>query len=384
MKNYIKHVLIFTMVIASITVQAQKEQFRFKNQISTWTTINIGTPISYQTGGRYVPAFSISDSLKKNRLIDAELSLNTYGNLLFTGSRYDSASTAAKFYRFWLRYSGQHLEIRIGLQKIDFGSSSILRPLMWFDKMDFRDPLQLTDGVYGILGRYYFQKNVNIWLWLLYGENKTKGWEVAPTLGKTPEYGGRLQIPVSKGEMGISFHHRETDFSSFYLLFPHVGETHYPENRIGLDGKWDIGPGIWYEYVVKKNDPDNGIIKKWETYFNIGLDYTFNIGNGINFTTEFFRYSNKDKWSWKGTDNSYSAFAVNYPFALLNRITGMVYYNWSQKEWYRFINLERKYDYWSFYLMAFWNPERFSLYNASEDRNLMAGKGIQLMAVVNF
>ena len=74
------------------------------------------------------------------------------------GNGIDSTDFRFKPYRLWLRYSTSHLEIRAGLQKINFGSSNILRPLMWFDKMDFRDPLMLTDGVYALLGRYYFRQ----------------------------------------------------------------------------------------------------------------------------------------------------------------------------------------------------------------------------------
>jgi hypothetical protein len=66
-----------------------------------------------------------------------------------------SSNGDIKPYRLWARYSTSQLEIRAGLQKINFGSANILRPLMWFDQMDPRDPLQLTDGVWGILGRYY-------------------------------------------------------------------------------------------------------------------------------------------------------------------------------------------------------------------------------------
>jgi hypothetical protein len=384
MNSRIKYYLILFFQIASSGVFGQKFHADFKNQVSLWSTLNYVDKTNSQLGARYIPALSLSDSLKNGRLIDAELSVNAYGDLLFSGSKFDSSSADISLYRFWVRYSGPHFEIRLGLQKINFGSATILRPLMWFDRMDYRDPLQLTNGIYGALGRYYFQGNINIWLWLLYGENKVKGWEVAPTLGKTPEYGGRLQIPVSKGEMGLSFHHREADFTPFYSYTPHSGSTHYPENRIGLDGKWDLGPGLWYEYVIKKNDPDNGVLGEWETYFNVGLDYTFNLGNGMNMTTEFFRYNNKESWQGENKDNNFSALALNYPFGLLNRVSGAVYYNYTKKEWYRFINLERSYDYWSFYLMLFWNPERFYLYSTSNDRNLLSGKGIQIMAVANF
>lgn len=384
MNLWIKYSLFLSFLIVPVESIGQKFHADLKNQVSLWSTLNYVDKTNFQMGARYIPTLSLSDSLKKGRIIDAELSVNAYGDLLFSGSNYDSSSADISLYRFWLRYSGPRFEIRLGLQKINFGSATILRPLMWFDRMDYRDPLQLTNGVYGALARYYFQRNVNVWLWLLYGENKVKGWEIAPTLARTAEYGGRLQIPVSRGEMGLSFHHREADFLPFYTYQPHTGPTHYPENRLGLDGKWDLGPGLWYEYVVKHNDPDNDILGEWETYFNAGIDYTFNIGNGLNITTEFFRYNNKETWLGENKDNNYSALALNYPFALLNRITGMVYYNWTNKEWYRILNLERSYDYWSFYFMLFWNPERFYLYNNSNDRNLLSGKGFQLMAVVHF
>jgi len=55
----------------------------------------------------------------------------------------------------WIRLSTKQFELRAGLQKINFGSATLLRPLMWFDKIDPRDPLQLTDGVYALLARYY-------------------------------------------------------------------------------------------------------------------------------------------------------------------------------------------------------------------------------------
>lgn len=372
------------MLLVEHGLSGQRIKVRLKNQVSLWTTLNSTDQTHFQAGARYIPSLSVSDSLRNGRLLDAEFSFNAFGDLMFTGNRYDSASAEISAYRAWIRYSGPKFEIRLGLQKISFGSATILRPLMWFDRMDYRDPLQLTSGVYGALGRYYFSNNVNIWAWVLYGENKVKGWEIAPTQANTPEYGGRLQIPVGPGEMGLSFHHRTEDFSSFYRIVPHTGPDHYPENRIGLDGKWDVGPGIWYEYVIKHNDPDNGILGEWETFFNAGLDYTFSAGNGINLTTEYFRYSNKQMLTGDHAVVNFSALALNYPFAILNRVTGAAYYNWDQKEFYRFINLERIYDYWSFYLMLFWNPERFYLYGTSDNHNLLSGKGFQLMAVVNF
>ncbi|MCK7540477.1 MAG: hypothetical protein MZV63_61095 [Marinilabiliales bacterium] len=89
---------------------------------------------------------------------------------------YDSTTYDIKTYRLWLRYSNSRFEIRAGLQKINFGSSNILRPLMWFDKMDFRDPLHAYRWSIRAARPLLFQSTMQIiWLWTLYGNDKTKG-----------------------------------------------------------------------------------------------------------------------------------------------------------------------------------------------------------------
>lgn len=375
-----------TIAWLTFTVQALSGQglsTRFGNQLSIWTALNFSNPVEYQVGGRWIPSFSISQNLKKDRKIDAELSANTFANFFFKGNKTDGHEKDLKPYRAWIRYSSPRLEIRAGLQKINFGSASILRPLMWFDKMDSRDPLQLTDGVYSLLGRYYFQNNANLWLWALYGNENTKGWEIAATHSKSPEFGGRLQFSVPRGEAAISFHRRTADYKSLFPPVPDPGDKSFPEEKIGIDGKWDLGVGLSFEYVLKHNDLAIGIIKEWETQMNIGLDYTFNAGNGVNLATEYFRYENRAGWKEKADNNNYSVITANYPINLMNTVSAMVYYNWNDKAWYRMISLQRKYDFWSFYLIAFWNPDTFSLYGPSEGRNLFAGKGFQIMAVVN-
>jgi hypothetical protein len=372
------------MLALTCMSSAQKADFNLENLVSSWGTVNFREPVEYQAGGRYIPALSISDSLKKKQRIDAEISFNAYGNLLFTGSEFESADGKIKPYRLWLRYTAPRFELRAGLQKINFGSASVLRPLMWFDRMDYRDPLQLTDGVYGLLGRYYFQKNTNVWLWVLYGNNKPKGWESAPTKKNSPELGGRIQLPIPKGEIGISSHFRKADYSAMLDTIPMITQTIFNEERIGIDGKLDLGIGAWFEYVVYHNDPDILFINEWETYFNVGIDYTFMIGNGLNLVTEYFRYNSKADPGGAGLNSDYSVLALNYPFGLLNSVTAAAYYNWDTREWSRFINIQRQYDFWSFYLMAFWNPEYTPFTSLNNERNMFAGKGIQVMASVNF
>lgn len=378
------YTLVLILIVYPAFTIAQQVRLKLENQVSAWSTVGFDDPVNYQFGARYIPTLSLSDSLKKSRIIDAEVSANAFGNAFFSGREYDDGEAVLKPYRLWIRYATPRLEFRIGLQKISFGSASILRPLMWFDKMDFRDPLQLTDGVYSFLGRYYFQSNENIWFWVLYGNDKTKGWEAFPTQKHTPEFGGRFQLPHERGEAAFSFHHRKADFKFSNDSLPIQIEEQYPEDRFGFDGKWDIGVGLSFEGVIKHNYADNPMIPEWETYLNLGIDYTIPLGNGLGLTGEYFRTSVNEELNKAGQHSTYTALAVNYPLGILNSFSVMVYYNWDQKEWYRIISLQRKYDYWSFYLMAFWNPSEFSLYNATQDRNLFAGKGIQLMAVVNF
>jgi hypothetical protein len=375
--------LYLTALFIFESAVGQKWSLDFQNQISTWGNLNFSDPLKYQLGARYIPTLDPSLEFRNGHKLDAELSVNTYGNLLFSGSGYDTVNYDLKLYRLWLRYSASRFELRAGLQKINFGSATILRPLMWFDKMDFRDPLQLTDGVYSLLGRYYFLNNMNIWLWTLYGNDQVKGWETVPSVRDIPEYGGRFQLPTPGGELAVSYHHRMADYSDVYAGIPGITETRFSENRMALDGKWDVGPGVWFELVGKLNDEDNSLISRLETYFNLGLDYTFSLGNGLNIITEYFRYANIPDEDQEKLKSNISLVALNYPFLLSHTMSLAVYYDWDEKKWYRFLNMQLKYDYISLYFIAFWNPEDASLYSVSGDGNMFAGTGVQVMLVID-
>jgi hypothetical protein len=221
-------------------------------------------------------------------------------------------------------------------------------------------------------------------LWGLYGNSKRRGWETVPGVINYPEFGGRFQTLVPAGEAALSFHRRKADYSGLYLIGDKPSKTTFFEEKAAFDGKWDIGPGLSFEYVLKHNDPGNGILPGWESYLNIGLDFTLPLGNGVGLISEYFRYAGKAALDKKGTDFNYSVLICNYPFGLINSVMTMVYYDWDRKNWFRFISLKREYDFWTFYLMAFWNPESAALYNSETGKNLFAGKGIQFMAVVNF
>ena len=108
------------------------------------------------------------------------------------------------------------------------------------DPRDPRDPLQITEGVYGVLVREYLPRNFTVWAWGLYGNEHLKGLELSPTHERTPEYGGRFQAPLSKGEIAFTTHYRRADLSKGFSSVDAGEDPLARENRYGLDGKWDV------------------------------------------------------------------------------------------------------------------------------------------------
>lgn len=358
-------------------------------QASGWIASNPDVAPISQTGLRYIPELTFQKKFNDDLAADLDFAINGYGMAGFAKNQRPQYEGKIKLYRAWLRFFSDEFEVRAGLQKINFGSATLFRPLMWFDRVDPRDPLQLTDGVYGLLLRYYFLNNANVWLWGLYGNNDTKGWEVVPTKKNSVEYGGRVQTQLWTGELGATYHHRESDFSNL-VVFPNtVHETFDPENRFALDGKWDIGIGAWFEAVLT-HEQTNFPQMKYQRQWTLGADYTFDIGNGLTALTEFFRSENPNDAFSSACGIGFSAWSLNYPLGVVDRISCILYRDWTNHEWYRFITWQRTYDNWIIYLIGFWNPQHIhhdqtQIPNTlgQSGSNLFAGTGMQLMIVFN-
>jgi hypothetical protein len=252
---------------------------------------------------------------------------------------------------------------------------------MWFDQIDPRDPLQITPGVYGILGRYYFLNNANIWLWLLYGNDKQKGWEVIPSVKNKPEIGLRVQLPVPNGELATTYHYRVADVEKIYQL-PHGEKPHAREKRLAFDGKFDLLVGLWFEAVLTHQEIHLPELE-YKRAFNIGMDYTFGLGTGLNLMTELFTFAYSEHALTGGEGISFTALSASYQFNIFTGINGILFYDWKNQDIYNFINWSWQFDKWTFYIMGFWNPEQFNIYQGLEGTNLYAGKGLQLMIVFN-
>jgi hypothetical protein len=379
-----KHLLFFIYCLlgASLIFSGNIHAFEsdFRGQLSGWT-IETRNENNWEnnTGLRYIPQLSLTLSLDENAFIDTELSINSF---LTTDENSDGKHGDIDTYRLWIRYASPEFEIRAGLQKINFGSAVLLRPLMWFDRMDSRDPLQLTEGVYGLLGRYYFLNNANVWIWGLLADDETKGWETFPSVKDSVEFGGRVQMPLFDGEIAFTYHHREVDLRNQILPVSLSSEDSFPENRFALDGKWDVGVGLWFEGALIHQDLDMSTLR-YKRLINVGMDYTFDVGDGLNVIGEYFTMGTSEDVFDLGEEISFSAVSVNYPLGLLDNIKAIIYYNWDNQDWYRFINWQRKYDNWSFYVMGFCNPDRFQIYQNRQGKSLFAGKGLQLMIVFN-
>jgi len=332
------------------------------------------------SGVRYIPQFNFGHRWNDKSLFDLEASANLFGNV---GVRFFDKSEFSgdiKPYRLWARYSTNQFELRAGLQKINFGSASLLRPLMWFDQIDPRDPLKLTDGVWGLLARYYFLNNANIWLWGLYGNENLKGWETIRSKKNIPEFGGRFQVPVPKGEAGLSYHHRVADGTTVPDSITEADNI--PENRFGFDVKFDMIVGWWIETSWSNYNAETGNYRNQEA-INLGVDYTFGIGNGLTIVYEQLIASVDQNPFEFGNVTTFSLLSFTYPIGMFDNLSAIVYYDWTNSKAYNFLNWQRQFKKITIYLMGYLNPKEYYIPTQGAGEMLFAGSGIQFMLVYN-
>jgi hypothetical protein len=377
-----------------------------RGQLSSWVQWERASWSENRFGARYIPELSWSGMRLRGIELDAEVAFKGRVNGVFNspGGGWDE-------YRLWGRVSGDQYEVRIGLQKINFGSATLLRPLMWFDRIDPRDPLGLTGGVWGILGRRYFLNNANFWLWAVRGEDNSGGGNLLPSEKGEWEIGGRGQVPAGPGEVGMTVHAREVDPAglfpgaifrglpesgslreySQYDFFGDEGVTErrfaeleraedpFREWRLGLDGRWDWTIGMWIEGMVVHQDAPEPFYKYLQM-MTVGVDYTLPVGSGLQVLGEHLVSEIGEELFTSEEVRHISAFSASYSPGMLDRLLGVGYYDWEETTTARYVSWGRIYDNWSFHLNGFWNSgdAAFAAGSASG-----AGKGIQWMVVFN-
>ncbi len=379
--------VLILLICSKILAQSDSTKFSFNGQITTWGIVQLEKSFPVQFGGRFVPTVLGDFKLEQNSHFDFEASANLNASLGFSSLGFDTLMGQVKPYRVWLRYSGSNWELRAGLQKINFGQAKMFRPLMWFDAMDVRDPLQLTDGVYGVLGKYFFENNANIWVWGLMGNKNAKGYELYGSMQRKPELGGRIQTPLGPGEIGVSTHFRKVKVPNLPSSIPN-NDYELNESRFGLDGKWDLGIGLWIEASTTITDKKNFIIPnmpKMQDMWNIGMDYTFPLGNGVGATLEYFRYHAGEKFIVYGNTINVVGSLFTYPLSILDNLSAMIFYLPEANKTMNYVSYSRTYDNFSIYGIAYWNPMNVQLMSAqSVSQNMFVGKGFQVMINYNF
>lgn len=358
-----------------------------EGQLSAWTS----TGDEQQLGVRYIPEMRMIYPLNEKKSIDADIALNASAYVY--ANRLDSFSvernTDCKFYRASMRYASSHYELRAGLQKINFGPAKILRSLMWFDHIDFRDPLQFTDGVNALLGRYYCLNNANVWLWGIQNTDDKKGIDLYASDTRHLEIGGRYQFPVPRGEVGFSVNQRYVDPASFTAV-THIPITEGIERRYAFDGNWDfLGMGLWCEAALHHTaltrpatplPTTNASNAFWETLCTLGGDYTWSIGTGLHVLGEHAIRSSGTDIDIQSARTNVSAVSFDYTFTILDRIMTIGYYDWDAKKVYSFLRWTRTYDSWQFHGMVF-SSQNTNTQNAPAS---FQGVGCMIMAAYNY
>jgi hypothetical protein len=367
---------ILLIVHLSIYGQSKDSYLRFGGQISTWAISQIGENPQQQAALRVLPQLQGKQTLNNNNFLDFEASAQAMFTLKANNFAYDTTSTLLKPYRLQVRWAGQQHELTAGLQKINFGAAKMFRPLMWFDGMDVRDPLQLSNGVNAVLGKYFFENNAAIWAWTVLGNNQTKGWETIATKSYQPEFGLRLEQPFSASEIAFSTHHRSIE--------PFNSNKKLRETKLGIDAKWDIGAGIWIENSTTITEKNIIELPRFAHMLNIGADYTFDIGNGLGLNAEFLHMQWGDQLLNKNRTNIIGA-SVNYPLSIIDQVSAIFFYVPKASMLFNYFSWNRTYDKWSFHAIAFWNPEHMALPNfGNSGSQVFSGKGLQVLAKYEF
>ena len=340
-------------------------------QLSGWLQFNDEALDTTRLGTRYIPDLRETWRMAPDVAVDIEVSLNLYSSVSLDALDHAHEDSDADLYRAWARCATAQSELRLGLQELNFGPARVLRSLRWFDRVDPRDPLGLTTGVYGLLARHYFLDNANLWLWVLHDNEEPKGLERVGTDQGGPELGGRLQVPLPRGDIALTAHSRRLDRDAWQR---ETGRSLEEGNELrgAVDGHWDAGIGLWFEAAASVVDPGQKG-EWWRRYLTVGADYTFE--NGVHALVEHANFSagtDADAWD---EDTDLTACMLDYRLGIVDSVTGFAFYRWEEREADVQLGWRRTYDNWHFDLIAF--------RNSRDAAGTFQGNGALCMATLN-
>ena len=346
----------FTLLWIMLFETAFGQPTLFKGQF--WASGLTGSDVpagqsAYESSLGYIPTLSLSRNLSDLSFIDFEWAYRfdrSYsGDSLFSNNE--------KNHRLWIRYSSEKLEARLGLQKIVFGPSQILRTLSWFDTIDLKDPTGQTDGVEAFRLRVFPSNSLSIWSWLINSNQDTIS------------FGGRAELSTGFGEWGLTYHQDPTVTPQSAGQFPVIISG--PHQRVAMDLRYDGYIGSWMEgaYIFS----DNSEIKM----VTMGADYTLPLASGILIMTESLYIDQKQNGS--NTSQTFTAFMASIPLGMIHQIMLISQLDWDENRAYNYLRWSATYDHYSLNLILSLSPKR-SDYNFTEEYlpKTLAGYGAGL------
>lgn len=305
----------------------------------------------------YIPTLSLSKNNSELSFIDFEWAYRL--DRSYSGDTL--VSNQEKNHRLWIRYSSEKIEARLGLQKIVFGPSQILRTLSWFDSFDLTNPTGQTHGVDAFRLRWFPNNSISIWSWIIQGKNELS-------------FGSRTEISNSLGEWGLTTHRdSETHGRNLGQMHLLISGTNY---RFALDYRYDGFIGFWNESsIVYLDDSELG-------FMTIGADFTLPVANGILVMTETIFMNN----SATNTNETLTAFMANLRLGMVHQIMLISQVDWETNHWNHFIRWGSTFDKFSLNFILSKSPKRTDYAIPSEYLpNTVAGfgTGFQFMLIYN-
>lgn len=348
------------------------QHLEFHGQALGWSIFNARDAQDSEFGLRFFSKFNLSQPLSQNLTLQSNLTLDGRFNQVISDDVNLEQNSHFQIYRFWLRLQSQQMELRIGRQKINFGPARYLRSLMWFDKIDPRDPLQLTPGVDALLFRYFWLNNANLWCWSIYDGGQALGLDRSRGQKDAWQFGGRFQYPLPSAELAVTFHQKKIVYQTGH---------HGIERRLALDGFWDVGPGLWFESSFSRSSVPDSLLPIAH-YLTLGSDYTFEVGNGLHCSAELLSISLSKKF-WPSVEHlTFVALELDYPLTLLDQILLLSLYSDRNQTLVHYLNWQRAYDNWLIYLSLFYSNKSLSFYG---NRAVpLVDRGLRLLVVFNF
>jgi hypothetical protein len=353
--------LILILVAFNLNINGFAQSFSAKGQLWTSTLTSNDVPdglSSTESTLGYIPTLSLFKNLSNNQLVDIEWAYRL--DRAYSGD--SLLHNNESHHRYWVRYASEKLEARLGLQKIVFGPSFVLRSLSWFDTIDLKDPTGQTDGVEAFRLRWFPSNSLSIWSWTILNDQDTLS------------YGSRVELSNSAGEWGLTYHQ---DPSKTLKVIGQIGiPVSGSHNRVAIDYRYDGFIGFWNESALIKSNRSDIIMA------TIGADYTLPISNGILIMAEYMSISNKfDSYE---SSQSYTALMASMPLGMVHQLMFISQFDLEENRSYNYLRWSSTYDHYSLNFILSISPKRSQYLPITMPNSLAGfGTGFQFMFIYN-